>query len=103
MADDNLLLYFDYNATTPLTESVIKKINDCLYLNWGNPSSTYPEGVTSKECIDVARSNLAKLLDCNSEDIIFTSGGTEVLYLHILDFQALCIALLLFINQSFRI
>ncbi|CAK9301748.1 unnamed protein product [Gordionus sp. m RMFG-2023] len=56
-------LYFDYNATTPLEESVHKVISHHLKHSWANPK---------------ARAHLAKLIDCNDQsNIIFTSGGTE--------------------------
>uniref|UniRef100_A0A914VF62 Selenocysteine lyase n=1 Tax=Plectus sambesii TaxID=2011161 RepID=A0A914VF62_9BILA len=69
-------VYLDYNATTPVDESVKKAIFSALDL-WGNPSSACPLGTQAKTAIDIARTSVGKLLNVAANDVIFTSGGTE--------------------------
>jgi len=48
-----------------------------LYGNFGNPSSSHILGVTAKKAVENARCQVAKLLNCSPEEVIFTSGGSE--------------------------
>jgi selenocysteine lyase len=73
-----MAVYLDYNATTPVEPTVVQKITDSLSIEWGNPSSSYLLGVKSKKSIAEARKHLALMIGGKPEDIIFTSGGTEV-------------------------
>jgi len=68
--------YLDYNATAPLRPEVREAIGDALYL-YGNPSSVHEEGRAARAAIEAARMKVAKLVGAASEDVIFTSGGTE--------------------------
>ncbi|XP_051929046.1 selenocysteine lyase [Hippocampus zosterae] len=70
-------IYMDYNATTPLAPEVIRATYDAMRDAWGNPSSSYVAGLTAKAIITQSRENVARMIGGNSEDIIFTSGGTE--------------------------
>ena len=70
-------VYLDYNATTPLALSVLQTINDSLRDAWGNPSSSHVAGQKAKRVITLARSRVARMVGAQSDDIIFTSGGTE--------------------------
>ncbi|XP_062957186.1 selenocysteine lyase isoform X1 [Cynocephalus volans] len=70
-------VYMDYNATTPLEPEVILAMTEAMQEAWGNPSSPYPAGRKAKDIINTARENLAKMIGGKSQDIIFTSGGTE--------------------------
>ena len=73
------LVYFDYNATTPLDKEVISAISESLRTSWANPSSGHTLGKQARLKIEEARSRLAKLVGANdSKEITFTSGGTEV-------------------------
>jgi cysteine sulfinate desulfinase/cysteine desulfurase-like protein len=74
----DMVVYLDYNATTPVAPNVVKKITDSLNEEWGNPGSGYEPGVKSKESIAEARRHIALMIGGNPKDIIFTSGGTEV-------------------------
>lgn len=68
-------VYLDNAATTPLSSSVkdyVVSLLDCFY----NPSSTYDDGKKSKRIIEEARSNVAKFINADSDEIIFTSGGS---------------------------
>ncbi|XP_053740872.1 selenocysteine lyase isoform X1 [Synchiropus splendidus] len=71
-------IYMDYNATTPLEPEVIQVISESLQDAWGNPSSNYSAGLKAKAIIAEARKNVARMVGGKAEDIIFTSGGTEV-------------------------
>jgi cysteine desulfurase len=70
-------IYLDYNATTPIDREVADAMTPYLYEHFGNPSSSHPYGVTTKRAVEAARSQVAALLDCQPENIVFTSGGTE--------------------------
>lgn len=97
----------DYNATTPLEPEVIQAVSEALGDAWGNPSSSYLAGrilmskrsvftciiitpfmylikitcflgAKAKAIINQSRQNVAKMVGGKAEDIVFTSGGTEV-------------------------
>jgi cysteine desulfurase len=67
----------DYNATTPIDPEVAEAIQPYLLEFFGNPSSSHWYGAQTKKAIESARSQVADLLDCQPDEIIFTSGGSE--------------------------
>lgn len=71
------MIYLDYNATTPIDKEVADAMLPYIYDNYGNPSSKHILGKTAKEAVELARSNIADLLQCSKNEIIFTSGGSE--------------------------
>jgi cysteine desulfurase len=71
------MIYLDYNATTPLLPEVVDAMLPFLRDHFGNPSSSHIFGKKTKEAIEHAREQLAQLLHANSDEIFFTSGGTE--------------------------
>ncbi len=73
----NRFVYLDNNATTKVSESIRNMLNDYLDLQFGNPSSLYQHGVKIKQKIVESRESCAKLLNCSSKNLIFTSGGSE--------------------------
>ncbi len=73
----NRFVYLDNNATTKMSAEVQEKIKPYLDLQFGNPSSLYAIGKKVKEAISVARESFASLVNCDSKNIIFTSGGSE--------------------------
>jgi cysteine desulfurase NifS len=73
----NKPIYLDYNATTPIAPEVAKAMIPYLYEHFGNPSSTHMYGNIAKNAVEKARVEVANLLNCRPENIIFTSGGTE--------------------------
>lgn len=73
----NRFVYLDNNATTKLSERVREKITPYLNLQFGNPSNLYNFGKQVKQEINLAREEIAKFINCKSDDIIFTSGGSE--------------------------
>lgn len=69
-------VYLDYAATTPLR----KEVFDCYVEHLqtlGNPSSVHSSGQLVRRALEEARESLAKSVDCNRSEVIFTSGGTE--------------------------
>jgi len=70
-------IYLDYNATTPHDPEVIAAMQPYLKKYFGNPSSSHWYGVQSREAVENARRQVASLLNCQPEEIVFTSGGTE--------------------------
>jgi len=73
----NKPIYLDHNASTPLLPEVVQAMLPFLKNHYGNPSSSHPYGQTGKKAVEDARSQLAALLNCVPEEIIFTSGGSE--------------------------
>ncbi|MGB6064633.1 MAG: cysteine desulfurase family protein [Desulfomonilaceae bacterium] len=70
-------VYLDYNGTTPHDPEVIDAMKLFLEEEFGNPSSTHWYGIAPKRAVIQARRQVASLLNCDPEEIIFTSGGTE--------------------------
>ena len=70
-------IYLDNNATTKPTDQVVETINECNTCLWANPSSVHRLGQNVRHQIELARQQLAELLNCKPREIIFTSGGTE--------------------------
>jgi len=71
------MIYLDYNATTPIDPQVALEIHPFIYEKFGNPSSNHSLGRETKQAVEVARAQIAALLECSSEEILFTSGGSE--------------------------
>ena len=70
-------LYCDYSATTPILPEVLVSMMPYLIDKYGNPSSIYTLGREAKIAVEDSRNIIANIFGCNSEEIIFTSGGTE--------------------------
>jgi cysteine desulfurase len=70
-------VYFDYNATTPLTPEVIEAVVSATRHQFGNASSVHHFGQQAKALLDDARSSVAALLNGDPSEVVFTSGGTE--------------------------
>lgn len=70
-------IYLDYNATTPLHKEVIEAMQPFISEHFGNPSSMHWYGMQTKMAVAKAREQVASLLECQPDEIIFTSGGTE--------------------------
>ena len=71
------MAYLDNSATTKPEKAVADKIYEMLSDKFGNPSSFHKEGLEANDEITRAREIIAKSLFCQSEEIYFTSGGTE--------------------------
>jgi len=70
-------IYLDYNATTPIAPQVAEAMRPCLEGLFGNPSSGHAHGTEALLAVEDARDQVAALMGCDSEELIFTSGGTE--------------------------
>lgn len=70
-------LYCDYSATTPILPEVLVSMMPYLIDKYGNPSSVYTLGREARVAVEDSRNIIANILGCNSEEIVFTSGGTE--------------------------
>jgi len=70
-------IYLDYAATTPTHPEVVKAMLPYFSDHFGNPSSMHAFGQTAKSAIEGSRETIASLLGATSEELIFTSGGTE--------------------------
>jgi len=70
-------VYFDNAATTPLHPKVIDFVSEVMAKNFGNPSSTHQFGRHAKNLVETARKTIAKHLNCQPNEIIFTAGGSE--------------------------
>ena len=73
----NRPIYLDYNATTPIHAEVAAAIRSVLEDTFGNPSSGHAYGQAAAAVVDTARQQVAALLGCDSDEVIFTGGGTE--------------------------
>ncbi len=70
-------IYFDNNATTPLAPEAAAAMRPFLEGEFGNASSHHWAGHRAREIVDNARRDMAQLLGCEPDEVIFTSGGTE--------------------------
>jgi cysteine desulfurase len=70
-------IYLDYNASTPIAPEVAEAMRPFLSQHFGNPSSLHWAGIPAKEAVEHARKQVADLLQCHPNEIIFTSGGSE--------------------------
>jgi cysteine desulfurase len=70
-------IYLDYNATTPVDPAVVEAMLPYLRSDFGNPSSTHSLGKTAHNAVEQARQQVAQLLGAQTDEIVFTGGGTE--------------------------
>lgn len=71
------MVYADHNATTPLDERVLEAMLPYLKGRFGNPSSVHTIGREARTALEVAREQVAQLINAHPSQVIFTSGGTE--------------------------
>lgn len=70
-------IYFDHSATTAVKKEVLNTMIPYFGIEYGNPSALYSIGRNSKRAIEQARKQVAGALNCKSEEIYFTSCGSE--------------------------
>ncbi|MBU5461961.1 cysteine desulfurase family protein [Lachnoclostridium sp. MSJ-17] len=70
-------IYADNAATTKMSEAAIDAMTDCVRNWYGNPSSLYTIGQKAKEKLEIAREEIAAVINASPREIIFTSGGSE--------------------------
>jgi len=77
MPGTHQLIYLDFNASTPVAPEVIDAMRIVLEEPYGNPSSSHWAGNPAREALNKARMQVAGLLSCKVDEIVFTSGGSE--------------------------
>lgn len=73
----NQQIYLDYNASTPMAPEVIHAMKPLLEDYYGNPSAMHWAGKPVKDLLHTTRKQVAALISCSPDEIIFTSGGSE--------------------------
>lgn len=69
--------YFDNSATTKPCPEAVEAVSKALTDGWGNPSSLHYMGMIAEDIMKRSRESAARILSCDSSEILFTSGGTE--------------------------
>ena len=69
--------YFDHAATTPINPIVLNAMVSTMEETYGNPSSIHQFGRKAHESLEAARQQIASQLQVKTNEIVFTSGGTE--------------------------
>ncbi|MBD3244432.1 MAG: aminotransferase class V-fold PLP-dependent enzyme [Candidatus Moranbacteria bacterium] len=77
MSKSSKKVYLDYAATTPVDKEVMEAMLPFFCINYGNASSLHSFGQKSKEVVESSRTVIAKGLNMENREIIFTSGATE--------------------------
>jgi len=71
-------IYLDYSATTPVDPRVAEKMIPFITQHFGNPASrSHPYGWTAEKAVEEAREEVAKLVNADPREIVWTSGATE--------------------------
>ena len=70
-------IYLDFNASTPIAPEVAAAMRQVLDEPFGNPSSDHWAGGPARDAVEKARAQVARLLGCESDEVVFTSGGSE--------------------------
>ncbi|MFZ5993591.1 MAG: cysteine desulfurase family protein [Thermodesulfobacteriota bacterium] len=71
------MIYLDYNATTPVDREVAAAMMPYIEEKWGNPGSSHQMGREARAAVETARGQVASLLRCGPQEVVFTGGGTE--------------------------
>ncbi|MDO8962728.1 MAG: IscS subfamily cysteine desulfurase [Methylophilus sp.] len=75
---DRAPIYLDYSATTPVDPRVAEKMIPFITEHYGNPASrSHPYGWTAEKAVENAREEVAKLVNADPREIVWTSGATE--------------------------
>ena len=71
-------IYMDYSSTTPVDPRVAEKMIPFITEDFGNPASrSHPYGWTAEKAVEIARKEVAKLVNADPREIVWTSGATE--------------------------
>lgn len=71
------MIYLDYSATTPVDSRVLEAMIPYFSASFGNPSSVHRYGQQAEAAVDSARETVARILNCQPDEIVFTSCGSE--------------------------
>ena len=71
------MIYADNAATTKMSDTAKRAFIQTLDSAWGNPSSLHSSGQTAKTVLEKARQDISAILNCRTDEIYFTSGGSE--------------------------
>ncbi|MBQ9368129.1 MAG: cysteine desulfurase [Victivallales bacterium] len=74
---NNPSIYADHAATTPLLPKALEAMLPYLRHDFGNPSSLYHRGQETHKAVEVARATIGRCISAKTDEILFTSGGTE--------------------------
>lgn len=78
MTDCRAPIYLDYNATTPIDDRVFEVVRHFMEVEFGNSGSrTHHYGQEAAKALKHARDQVAKVVNCGAEEVVFTSGATE--------------------------
>lgn len=72
-------IYFDSNATTPVLPHALEAMLPFFSDRFGNPSSAHVAGLDAREAIETARAQVALLVGCTEDNVVFTSSATEAI------------------------
>ena len=86
------VLYFDHNATHPVSETAKRAWLDAVGKFPGNPSSPHRLGQRADAALQKARERLAAMLGCGAEEIVFTSGATESANMVLAQFEDMAVS-----------
>jgi cysteine desulfurase len=75
--DERRVIYLDHAATTPVHPQVVEAMLPYFGERYGNPSSMHSLGREARQAVEQARADVAGILNCSPEEIVFTSCGTE--------------------------
>ena len=67
------MIYLDYNATTPVAPEVAAAMQPFLGPEFGNPNCDYPLGIRARDAMHQARREVAALLNCAPDEVLFTA------------------------------
>ena len=71
------IIYLDNAASTRVAPEVVRVMQACFDVNYGNPSSIHRMGEAVRDAVEKAREMVARAIHAQAHEIIFTSGGTE--------------------------
>ena len=71
------LVYLDWNATSPIFPEVSIEMQPFVSTHWGNPSSSHAFGKPCRTAVELGRTRVAALLECDADEILFVSCGSE--------------------------
>ena len=71
------LIYLDESASTPVDTVVVDSMKQYFNGEYGNAGSMHSKGLMASKTLNKARSEVAEILNCKAEEVIFTASGTE--------------------------